>query len=455
LKEATEELTSSRVDEILGVLDELKIAGVRPKFRYKDQLLLSADLKLNERPEFKQNPREFGAAIDRLQNELDQKGFNLAGSEKKLELVSKYGELTVGTDKGVEYTLHIGNPVEGDETEIEIGSGSSGDAKATEDGSAKEKKDSDDAEAGQDDPAKPGDEKADEDDEVDNRYLLVRVALDQSLINPKPEPPVKPVEPVAPEGYQPAPEKSEKKESDAKAPEDVQAPEDVEAPEGEKASDDKPTGEERDPAFVKHDQAVKAFEDAKVQYELDSTRFEEETKAFAEKIAEAQKLVDELNERFGSWYYVMSADNLNILRTQRTDLVTVKEPEPSAEPAATEARPNISFPDLPAGVVPGESKKVPMEQAGEADEPAEDSSLKEAKSEGEAEGGEAEGKQAEETIEGKPEAAKPAEAVDSKPKATEKVEPETPKADGVSDEANPEAVEAEKDSPVESVEKKE
>lgn len=356
LKEATEELTTDRVDKIVGVLDELKIAGVRPKFKYKDSLLLTADLKLNSKPEFEANPREFGAAIDQLQDELDQKGFNLAGSEKKLELVSKYGELTIGTDKGVQYTLHIGNPVEGDETEIEIGSSSS--SPATKEDSDQKLDDESSAEgaktgeqtSGENEPAT----EENEDVEVDNRYLLVRVGLDRSLINPQPEKPTEPSVPVAPEGYQPPPAEPE-------ASEDAEAPEGVDPPEGED-EEEAPTKQEREPEFVKHDEALKAFEAAKVQYELDLTRFEDDTKAFEEKVTEAQKLVDELNERFADWYYVMSADNLNTLRTERADLVTQKQPEPGSEPPPA-VRPDISFPDLPIGDgVGGPDDQPPMKE---------------------------------------------------------------------------------------------
>ena len=372
LKEATEELTSARVDEIVGVLDELKIAGVRPKFKYKGALLLTADLKLNVKPDFEENQREFGAAIDRLQAELDQKGFNLAGSEKKLELVSKYGELTIGTDKGVQYTLHIGNPVEGDETEIEIGSSSSNDAADKEDAAKGDTKDQKaDEKTDSQTEAKTGEQKSgegeakeEEEVEVDNRYLLVRVGLDRSLINPQPEKPTEPAAPVAPEGYQPPKEPEAKDETpdtetpDTEAPVDVEAPEGVESPEGE-TKDETPKQDDRKPEFVAHDQALQAFEAAKVQYELDLTRFEDESKAFEEKVAEGQKLVDELNERFGDWYYVMSADNLNTLRTRRIDLVTKKQPAPGSEPAPP-VRPDISFPDLPIGVPGGAGEKAPM-----------------------------------------------------------------------------------------------
>ena len=68
-----EEIETSRIDEMIAVLSGLKIAGVRPKFKYKDHLLLTSDLKLNQQPEFKEDPRGFGAAISQLQAELERK----------------------------------------------------------------------------------------------------------------------------------------------------------------------------------------------------------------------------------------------------------------------------------------------------------------------------------------------------------------------------------------------
>ena len=442
LNDATEELASSKVDEILGVLDELKIAGVRPKFKYKGHLLLTADLKLNERPEFKEDQREYGAAIDRLQDELDQRGFNLAGTENKLELVSKYGELTVGTDKGVQYTLHIGNPVEGDETEIEIGT-TSDESTSNDDGSSEKETAAEDDKSNDEGEAKTDGEESKEEAEVDNRYLLVRVALDETLINPKPAAPSEPVAPAAPEGYQPVPDEPEKKDADtegedSKAPEDVKAPEGVEAPEAIA----KP---ERDPKFVKHDEALKAFEEAKVQYELDLTRFEDETKAFGEKVAEAQKLVDELNERFGEWFYVMSADNLNTLRTERVDLVTEKEPEPGSEPAPPAAAPNISFPELPIGDGANEAEQKPMDQTGEKEEPA-----VEALEPDDAEGKEVEAKEEANVAEPKTD-----DPVDSVPETSAETDTEASKADVPEVGATPTAGENVQDAPVETGEKKE
>ena len=67
LNAETEELQSTSIDGIIDVLSGLRIAGVRPKFKYQNQLLLTPDLQLNRQPEFEENPQEFGRAISQLQ----------------------------------------------------------------------------------------------------------------------------------------------------------------------------------------------------------------------------------------------------------------------------------------------------------------------------------------------------------------------------------------------------
>ena len=354
LEPKTEELDSTKINELIGVLDQMKIVGVRPKFKYKNHLLLTADLQLNRQPEFEANPQEFGQAIVQLQNELDQKGFNLAGNAEKMELVSQQGELQLGTDQGIVYTLHIGKDVEGDEQAIEIGTPSADNEKTADKESKKDdtKEPNANAEGTKTDDA--GDPKTPEDDplaDAKNRYLMIRVSFDEGLINPKPVKPVEPVEPVVPEGYEP-PAEDKPKTPDEEAPEDVQKPGES-ADENKSKQDEKPV---RNPEFVKYDEAKIQFEQQKIEFELAQTRFADETKQLEEKIAEVMKLVGELNERFADWYYVISADNLKTLQSQRKDLVTSKQPPP-AQPQVMPPRPDISFPGLPGA--PGNINPVP------------------------------------------------------------------------------------------------
>ncbi len=320
LNEQTEELETSRINEITDVLTELKIAGVRPKFKYKGHLLLTQDLKLNELPEFEQDKRGFGLAIQQLQGELEDKGFSLAGSARNLELVSQNGQLQVGTNEGVRYFLQIGKEVEGEEAEIEIGN--PGESKAADE-AANEKTD---AESGL----------ADAEVDAKNRYLVVRVTFDDSLLGEKPVKPSEPVKPTQPVGYVPAPaeEKSGENADDQK--------QDAEKSETEN-EDQAPPPDDRDPAFIQYDAELKAYEDRRVNYEIELSRYEDELKEFEKKVEAGKQLVDELNLRFGDWYYVVTAENLKTLQTTRKDLVTEKE-IPESERVPT--RPDISFPSM-------------------------------------------------------------------------------------------------------------
>jgi len=307
-----EDLETSKITEMLAVFDQLKIAGVRPKSKYKGFFLLTPELKLNLQPEFETDKQGLAQAIQQLQGELDQKGFNLAGTAEKMELVAQNGDISIGTDQGVLYTLSVGATYDGEETEIEIGA---------------PEKDSDGGDSTE----------AVEEPEVQNqdRYMMVRVSFDESLIAQKPVPPVEPVAPVKPAGYLPAPEKGDADTNSKKPEESSDDP--AEKPPGE-------TKPERDPAFSKYDTDLAAFEELKLDYELAKTRFETETKEFQDKIAEGEKLVAELNERFGDWYYVIGGENLSTLQSKRSDLVKTKPAPVGGAPAG---RPNLSFPNLP------------------------------------------------------------------------------------------------------------
>lgn len=332
-----EDLEAAKITEMLGVLDQLKIAGVRPKSKYRGFFLLTPDLKLNLQPDFETDKQGLAQAIQQLQGELDQKGFNLAGTAEKMELVAQNGDISIGTEQGVLYTLSVGANYDGEETEIEIGS-------TEEDGEGEDSKEA---------AVEPSVQNKD-------RYMMVRVAFDESLVSQKPVQPVEPVAPVKPEGYLPAPEKADT-DTDAKNP-DEPSEDPAEKPPSEKTT-------ERDPAFIKYDSDLAAFEELKLDYELAKTRFETETKEFQDKISKGKKLVAELNERFGDWYYVISGENLSTLQSKRSDLVKTK-PAPAGGPPT--GRPNLSFPNLPIPPTQGEppaasnNQEAPAEKASES-----------------------------------------------------------------------------------------
>ena len=205
LNEDNEEFDAAKLNTAASTLANLKIVGVREKTGYNDQQLLTPDLKLNRIPELEADPAVFRQIMTRLQNELSEYGFNLAPAgqdSQDLMLVSTFGELKAGTDKGIVYTLQFGNPIEGDETEIEIGgksdTDSGGEESTTDENQSDETDDSTDDETGVDE--NTADEPT-ENENIENRFLMIRVEFDETLLGEKPTAPEAPTEPVKPEGY--------------------------------------------------------------------------------------------------------------------------------------------------------------------------------------------------------------------------------------------------------------
>lgn len=308
MDEAKFQLDVAKAGELTQTVADLKIVGVRPKFKWNGKQLLTADLELitpqnvqNGSPEFEQ----FQEAVLTLQDELSERGFQFAKKGEQLILVSEAGEFVAGTEDGVAYTLQFGKPVEGDEEAIEIGKGNDQPAAGAEKPAEGEAAKADSAA----NPAASG----------KNRYVMIRVSVDPSLLGGQPVAPVEPAKPAQPEGYLPRPAPAQPAEGEA-------------APQPE-------TPDTRDPKFIEFDAQLKAWEEARTTYELEKTQLEMKLKEFDEKLKAAQKRVAELNDRFGSWYYVVSAENLAGVLVKRTDLEKPKAPPADALPA----RPNINF----------------------------------------------------------------------------------------------------------------
>ena len=340
---ATEELQTDRINEILGVLDEMVIVGVRPKFKYEGQQLLTGDLVPADIEAFKKDPEKAADAYRSMQKDLMAKGFNFGGSQQKLELLSENGELEFGTSKGLRYRLHVGGEfADGDDT-IEIGSEAETESKEEANSETEEKS-----------------------DDNANRFVFVRVTFDETLLGDRPAEPKLPEVPVKPEGYEPAkpvkikgmPPEEVKAEAAEGETEDAESEGDDKKEEKEK----KDPVEKRDPKFAEYEDAMTAFEVAKGEHEMNLTRFKQDVEAFEKKIEEGKKLVDELNQRFGDWYYVISASNLGTIQSQRADLVKPAT-NPPAGGAAMPGKPNISLPNMQGGSTFGSPEmKAQMEK---------------------------------------------------------------------------------------------
>jgi len=241
------ELDAEKLTAMTTALSDLKITGVRPK---PDGL--SRELKVATGSDVKPTTRQELAS-------LVSKGFYPTAKG----LYSNQGDVIVSTDEGVVYTLRYGEVVIASGLELTAGTDESDAAKDQDKDKAK----------------KP-------DGGVENRYLMVTVSFDPSLIPPPPA------------------------EDTSKAP--LTLPEDP----FQKAPDD--------PKRVAEEKEAKEKEDrVKAEHER--------------KLADGQKRVNELAERFAGWYYVTPGDSFKSISLDRANLI--QDPKPKTE--------------IPGGMPPG------------------------------------------------------------------------------------------------------
>ena len=378
-----EELKSADIDAMVTTLDDLRLVGVRPRPAFQGKPILNADLKVNLPKELRSNPQVLNEVKKVLLRDLGEKGFKIGqDAEGETQIVSREGELSAGTKDGVLYRLTFGSVFSGTEEEIEIGS--SADESSDDKGKKKSAKQE-----------KPEDQKK-------SRYLIVRVSFDEKLLPP---PPIEPTKPTPPPGVEPIGDAKDdadiKKESDDKSDDAPKKSENKPEPKSEETKDsdkptdakksadeasaakgedavaaeekqddkkkeekkedapaDKPKGDADDakkddakPAEPKKDLKAEYFEAVK-RYDAEKGRFVGEKHAYDAKVAAGKQKVQELNDRFADWYYVISNDSFDKLRLSRADLVKPKETKPAekidgdkkteddtAKPAAKDEKP--------------------------------------------------------------------------------------------------------------------
>jgi hypothetical protein len=263
-----QELNEDKLRTLTDALGDLKIVGVRPKPPgFKDpndpgRELLSQIKLLESNPNaLPSERREQIATLNQAIIGLRNKGFYLLRDG----LYSDQGDVIVTTEEGVVYTLRYGGPVFA--TGDELTAGSPDTAKKDETKKLKEK----------DAAKKP-------EGTQENRFLMVRVEFDPTIIAkpvkeaPKPlDPSVIPDEPFAPD------------------------PNDPKYQAEQKTAEDK----------AKRDQAD-----------------------YDKKIADGQKRVKELTDRFGPWYYVTSGESFNQINLDFAVIFKPKGPAAGAAPPA-------------------------------------------------------------------------------------------------------------------------
>ncbi len=242
---AGEQLNENNLRTLSDAVADLKIVGIRP------------------RPEGLSNLDKEGLKITpTAMISLQNKGFFLT----RQGLFSDQGDVMIGTDEGVVYTLRYGGPVfaEGDELVI---------------GAPDDKEQKKDAGA-------PKDKAKKAPAAQENRFLMVTVSFDPTLIekpdSTEPKPVTKPV-------------------PTATLPDNVFAP------------------DPKDPKYLA-DQKAKEDKIAKDQAD------------YEKKIADGKKKVDDFIARFGPWYYVTPGQSFGSINLDRVSLVEPKKP-PGAEGA--------------------------------------------------------------------------------------------------------------------------
>jgi hypothetical protein len=196
-------------------------------------------------------------------------------------LYSDQGDVLVSTDEGVVYTLRYGGPIFGEGDELTAGM-------------------ADDAEKKDEPKKKDAAKKATGTQE--NRFLMVTVSFDPSLIakpeSMDPKPAVKPTGPVA-------------------IPDQAFAP------------------DPNDPKYLAEQKEAKE-------------KAEREKADYEKKIADGKKKVQELADRFGAWYYVTPGDSFNSIRLDKAAITQPKKP-----PGAPGSTPPTDFQGLaPPGIPP-------------------------------------------------------------------------------------------------------
>jgi hypothetical protein len=245
------EMNNDKLQALTNALNDLKIVGVRPKPEG-----LSRDLRVEAVGKVATKSME---AIRSLQS----MGFY---PTRDGNLYSNQGDVVVSTDEGVVYTLRYGEVFLAGGLEL-----SAGTEESSKDAKKKDAKKSEDA--------------------TENRYLMVTVSFDPSLLPPehKPEP----------------------------------------APTGPLTIPDDPFQKgPNDPQRIAEEKAEKE-------------KAEREKKEHEKKVGDGKKKVQDLADRFAGWYYVTPGDSFRAIALTPADLVRKKDEKPAGG--------SPSFPGLPEG----------------------------------------------------------------------------------------------------------
>jgi Domain of unknown function (DUF4340) len=263
---ANQELNDDKVRTLVDALSDLKIVGVRLK------------------PPGLKDPDQKGLRVSPLTlASLQNKGFYLTRDG----LYSDQGDVIVSTDEGVVYKLRYGGPIFATGDELTAGA---------PDDAEKKKEDTKDQASKKDTPKKS-------EGTQENRYLIVTVSFDPTLIT-KPDSMLEKKPAPTPAGL-------------------VNIPEKPFAP------------DPKDPKYQSEQKEAKE-------------KTEREKSDYEKKLADGQKKVHELADRFGPWYYVTPGDSFRSINLDRPALTRPKTPASTPGSSASPlGQPNIQPGNLP------------------------------------------------------------------------------------------------------------
>jgi hypothetical protein len=262
---ADQELDSDKLRALTDALSDLKIVGVRTK-----PAGLTRDLKKSE-----------GITISNSTvASLQSKGFYMT---RDGQLLSNQGDVRVFTDEGVVYTLRFGELVFGAGDELTAGIPDDvekkGDAQSTTSKDKEAKK-----------PAGT----------TENRYVMVTVDFDPSLIPPP------------------------------------------------KKEEEKPSAQPGKPLVIPSQPFAPNPNDPKYQAEQKEAKekADREKADYEKKITDGKKRVQELTDRFAAWYYVTPGESFRSINLDRAALVKPKKAESSAARNAASSPASSSLPPI-------------------------------------------------------------------------------------------------------------
>ena len=321
LDEEKFKLKTFEIDNMVRKLDNMKIDAVRPK---PEGLNRNLSLDMQYAAQNNLSPREL---YINLIGELHSKGFVPIEIEpEKTVLKAKEGQVLAKMSDGVVYVLNFGNIFRGIVSEIELGfepktvqeKNKKQEDSSTEDHATSTNKQQEESKSAED----TNDEDQPKKDEY--RYLFVNAIFDETLLGDvplKPTPPEKPnaKEPEEKDNSKPDSNSANQKTSEKKNEADMTSQKNDENKE-KKGTTEEP---QLDPQ-AKYELAMKAYEEDLRNYNFKLRQFEE-------KKQKGLKRVEELNDRFEKWYYIISADQFKSISLSKTDLYEEKTEKKPAD----------------------------------------------------------------------------------------------------------------------------